>query len=116
MKSEGFVVSFVLCSAERELNVGWNGYILYIGIALILCPLRGNFSYSIPSYPICFVPKHVLQHVSQSFNAQSLVKPMITPIFALTAAARGSAPSPGAKINLEANRLKVSGKATMEGS
>ena len=45
MKSEGFVVSFVLCSAERELNVGWNGYILYIGIALILCPLRGNFSY-----------------------------------------------------------------------
>ena len=41
---------------------------------------------------------------------------MITPIFALTAAARGYAPSPGAKINLKANRLKVSVKATMEGS
>ena len=41
---------------------------------------------------------------------------MITPIFALTAAARGYAPSRGAKINLEANRLKVSVKATMEGS
>ena len=70
-----------------------------------LCP-RAHF----------FVPKHVLQHVSQSFNAQSLAKPMITPIFALTAAARGYAPSPGVKINLEANRLKVSVKATMEGS
>ena len=41
---------------------------------------------------------------------------MITPIFALTAAARGYAPSSGAKINLEANRLKVSVKAAMEGS
>ena len=66
--------------------------------------------------PLFFASKHVLQHVSQSFNAQSLAKPMITPIFALTAAARGYAPSPGAKINLEANRLKVSVKATMEGS
>ena len=66
--------------------------------------------------PHFFASKHVLQHVSQSFNAQSLVKPMITPIFALTAAARGYAPSLGAKINLEANRLKVSVKAAMEGS
>ena len=75
-------------------------------------PLRVPFARA----PHFFVPKHVLQHVSQSFNAQSLVKPMITPIFALTAAARGYAPSLGAKINLEANHLKVSVKAAMEGS
>ena len=75
-------------------------------------PLRVPFARA----PHFFVPKHVLQHVSQSFNAQSLAKPMITPIFALTAAARGYALSLGAKINLEANRLKVSVKATMEGS
>ena len=75
-------------------------------------PLRVPFA---PA-PHFFASKHVLQHVSQSFNVQSLVKPMITPIFALTAAARGYAPSPGAKINLEANRLKVSVKAAMEGS
>ena len=79
-------------------------------------PITAETSPFLYPAPPFYAPKYVLQHVSQSFNAQGLAKPMITPIFALTAAARGYAPSPGAKINLKANRLKVSVKATMEGS